>query len=167
LKSAYPFKRKLIRVSPVGMNVGPAIGRPVLIFKDSTGNYVLPVWLDYMDAGLMMADSNTRVRSSGVHYGVLKIFDAAGIVAERVVFDDIVGHNQFLSVQFRQGKSKPKTVRLRAAEVMSFCLKSGAAFYATKEVIEKSRQIDLTMQAVQGGFGHGFGDQEIPDSLKN
>jgi len=159
--------RNLIRVNPVGMNVGPAVGRPVLIFKDKSGNHILPVWLDYVDAGIMMAEANTRVRSSGMHYGVLKIFDSLNVRTEKVVFDDIVGHNQYVSVQVRQGKAKPKTVRLRAAEVMSLCLKSGAEFYATGDVIQKSRQIDLTIQAVQGGFGHGFGDKAIPDILKN
>lgn len=156
----------LIQVFPVGISVSNTPERPVLIFKDKSEKHVLPVWLDHVDAGLVMADSSQKTRQSGVHHAVLKTFEAFGIKVEKVIFDEVVGHQQFVNVFFTQ-KKDVKEVRLRAAEAMSLCLKSGAEFFATVDVMDKSREIDMTLASMQIAMLQGYPMGAIPEHLKN
>src|SRR4051812_1529489 len=105
----------MIELQPVSLSAGSLGSRSVLIFKDQSGQHVLPVWLDPVDAGLMMADSHQKVRSSGVHYAVMKVMGTFGLQVDRVVFDDVIGHHQYMTLHLRQGRGKNRSVKIRAA----------------------------------------------------
>lgn len=131
-----------ISVFPHGVALGPARFRPAMIFKDERQLETLPVWLDPVDASLLLAGSQVEVRATGAHKASLKIFNGFNITLLSVYFDEVLGSSQYATVTASQGK-KIITVRVRAAEMMSLAMNAGCRFYTNQDVIEKSRSINL------------------------
>jgi bifunctional DNase/RNase len=113
-----------------------------MIFKNEKEDITLPVWLDPVDASLLLADNQPQVRSYGAHRASLKIFKSLGIDLKSVYFDDIQGTNLYATVTVMQGKNL-STVQVRAAEIMSLAVNAGCVFYTNETVLEKSRRLNI------------------------
>jgi bifunctional DNase/RNase len=131
-----------ITLYPHGLAFGSARFRPAMIFKDKKETEVLPVWLDPVDAGLILAGSHVETRATGAHKASLKIFDALKVKLVSVYFDEMLGSTQYATVTVLQGKKRAE-VRVRAAELMSLAINAQCEFFTNLDVIEKSRRINL------------------------
>jgi bifunctional DNase/RNase len=113
-----------------------------MIFKNEKEDITLPVWLDPVDASILLADNQPQVRSQGAHRASLKIFKALGIDLKSVYFDEIQGSTQYATVTASHGKTL-STIQVRAAEIMSLAVNAGCVFYTNQTIIEKSRQLNV------------------------
>ena len=126
-----------------GLSLGQGNFRPAMIFKDKSEREVLPVWLDPLEANLLLAEANTsHVRQTSTHRASLKIFDALKISLKSIYFDEVNNSAQYATLFITQN-DKDVTVRVRAAEALSLVVKAGCSFFTNKEVVEKSRALTL------------------------
>jgi bifunctional DNase/RNase len=134
-------KNKIL-IYPHGLAFGSARFRPAMIFKNKTESEVLPVWLDPVDASLLLAGSQVETRATGAHRASLKIFEALDVKLISVYFDEMLGSTQYASVTVQQGKKQAK-VKVRAAEMMSLAINARCEFFTNTDIIEKSRRMNL------------------------
>ncbi len=130
-----------VRLTPLGISVGS--DWPMLIFKDDKGDMV-PIWLDPLDAGILISAAQKGRRPFGPHGGGLKILKSLDANVESVYIDEIKDQTQYASVTVVQN-DKTVTVKVKAMEVMSLAAFAGCEFFATVDVIEKSRQMSLML----------------------
>ncbi len=131
-----------IRIFPHGITLGPARFRPAMIFRDKSEQTTLPVWLDQVDAGILLASTQAQTRASGAHRASLKIFKSLGIELRSIYFDEVTGSTQYATVTVVQ-EQNIMPVKVRAAEVMSLAVNAQCVFYTNENIIEKSRQLNL------------------------
>lgn len=147
-------KLEWIELFPQGISVGSTVGRPVLILKDKHGVEVLPVWMSPLDAGVALADLSHGSVGSSPHSLARRILEALDVVIESCVFDELVGHHQFVQVNFK-GNPRLKCLRLRADEAMSFCLQARARFYSTRPYMARCRDMDADLASFEHSLAEG------------
>lgn len=126
-----------------GLSLGQGNFRPAMIFKDKSEREVLPVWLDPMEANLLLAEANTsHARHNSAHRASLKVFDALKVSLNSIYFDEVANSTQYATLSISQN-DKQVGVRVRASEAMSLAVNAGCTFYTNKEVVEKSRALTL------------------------
>lgn len=135
---------KRFSVFPHGLSLGQGSFRPAIIFKDKTETEILPVWLDPVEANILIQASQQQPRDSSAHKASLKIFDALNVRLETVYFDDVTSTAQMATITAVQGK-KIVEVKVRAAEAMSLALNAGVSFFTNHQVVEKSRALNFEM----------------------
>ena len=154
-----------IEIFPYGVAMGADEERPVLIFKDETQRYVLPVWISAQDAqfcaGLSLRRVNTPADVS------LKVLHGADIALEKCLFTDLKGQHQIVELIF-SGKSRLKNMVMQADDVMSFCLTAQTQFFCTPEHMKRSQRIDSEIQEnVNIGRVNPRGKVIVPDRYLN
>jgi len=115
-----------------------------MIFKDEEEREVLPIWLDTLEANLLLAQTQSKDTSTTAHKATFKIFRALKLVLKSLYFDDVAGSAQFATLELAQGE-RTFFVKLRAAEAMSLAMNAEVKFYTNRDVVEKSRAMTLEM----------------------
>lgn len=122
--------------------LGPQPFRPVMIFKSEDEKEILPVALDALNAGIMMAETEHHGRFDGAHHASLEIFEKIGVKIFSIYFNEIIG-SEIMSLVVINNGDKTVQLKFKAREILSLALRSGCTFYANEEVIEKSKLLNL------------------------
>ena len=153
-----------IELYPQGISVTSTVGRPVLVLKDQRGVEVLPVWMNPLDAGIAIAELTT---SSGAtpHMVSRRMMEALKIRAVRCSFVELVGHHQYVVVEF-EGAEDLKAIRVRADEAMSFCVQARVKFQATRAFMRMCRDVDADMEKLENGnsTNHSTGSNSFSEN---
>ncbi len=153
-----------IELYPQGISVTSTVGRPVLVLKDQRGVEVLPVWMNPLDAGIAIAELTT---SSGAtpHMVTRRMMEALKIRATRCSFVELVGHHQYVVVEF-EGNEDLKAIRVRADEAMSFCVQARVKFQATRAFMRLCRDVDADMEKLETGnsANHSTGSNSFSEN---
>lgn len=128
-----------VELFPYGLAVGTLETRPVFLFRDESQDLVLPVWLKQKEAMDTLASAYGSTGSP--HKGTEKIFGGLGIGIEKCQFTHLQGSTQFVELKLVQ-KEVPFIVKGRASDLLSLCLHQKAKFFAQKDFIHMSRNID-------------------------
>lgn len=135
-------KTDLIELFPYGVTMSVDQTRPVMIFKDESEKVVMPVWLSPLDAGIAMSQSSKNQNLGSPHNLTSKVFEALGLQLESCYFDELVGSIQYVKLHFK-GSRKLKTLKIKADEAMSFCLKTDCKYFASHDLIEDCKLVQL------------------------
>ncbi len=147
------------QVFPHGLMVGPMPYKPVMIFKTKDEKEVLPLALDPVNAGIMMADTDNLGRFDSAHRATLSIFKELGVEITSVYFNHIVGQEIMALVGVIQSDKKIQ-MKFKAREIMPLALRADCLFYASTEVIEKAKLLNLEW-AMQQGAQHEQGNRTL------
>jgi len=142
-----------VELFPAGISVNSTMGRPVLILKDEHQVQVLPVWMHPLDAGVALAELSNGSGATP-HSITRRLFEALEVKVESCAFVDLVGHHQFVHLAF-EGHPKLKSLRMRADEVMSFCLQARARFFSTPSYMVRCRSLDAELTTLEQGLIEG------------
>lgn len=143
-----------VKVIPYGMTLGAEKIRPAMIFKDESQKEVLPVWLDPVDAGVLLSRNQRELSVGSPHEITVRLFAALSVKILSVYFNEISGSTQYAEIEAEQ-KDKKVKIRVRAADVMSLAALLGCEFYTNREVIEKSRELNLQWLNFEGDVKAG------------
>lgn len=147
-----PRKRRL-EIFPYGFTIANGPARPVLIFKDKTGEHVLPVWAHPLDATMALHEQSGGAAMEA-HAVARALMSRLGLRAERCDIDELVGNRQYARIRFAGdrgeeteaprlfGRAGRESVRVRADHAMSFCLASRTRFFSTPEFMAKCRTLN-------------------------
>lgn len=139
-----------IELSVKGIVVGSGPMRPVLILRGSEEEELMPVWLNAHEFENLDPNSTQVLKSSYFHQVTSKILKELGYQLEKCCFTEVVGHHQYVELHLRrQGDDSEKVIRSSAEESMPLCLALNPKFYATEEVMEKSRFANSELLAAQ------------------
>lgn len=142
-------KAEWIEMFPYGLAMSPGSSRPVMIFKDESGQKVLPVWLSPLDAGIAVNQSGGGATDTSPHHLTWKILEPLGVKLKKCFFTEVRGHHQFVKLHF-SGNENLRRLESRADEAISFCLSTECKFYCRLEFIERCRILDVEMAMAVG-----------------
>src|SRR5260221_627546 len=108
---------KRFSVFPHGLSLGQGSFRPAIIFKDKAEQEILPIWLDPVEANLLLAATQQQIKDASAHKASLKIFEALVVKLESIYFDGVTSSTQMATVTAMQAK-KQVEVKVRAAEAI-------------------------------------------------
>ena len=138
-------RRKVwVEVIPVSVSAGMDPLRPVMIFKEKVGSETLPVWLSPLDAGIAVTQEHVKTNASSPHDLARKVFEKLNLKVQKCFFLEIKGHHQIVEVHWAS-KDGCEKISTRADQAISFCMREGAQFYATKEFMASCRAQDAQM----------------------
>lgn len=153
-----PDVQEWIELFPSGIAIASEMGRPILILKDKSGDSVQPVWMHPLDAGVALAGLQDSTGLSP-HIASKKILSAVGLKVDTCTFVELVGHHQYVQVQLRPAGENPResgiSFKVRADEVMSFCIQAGARFFSTKDMMTRCLRVNADMGTIEQGFAKG------------
>ncbi|MFZ3229281.1 MAG: hypothetical protein WA160_03675 [Pseudobdellovibrio sp.] len=130
--------KDLILLIPYGLSLSNDASRPFLILKDSSGDFVLPVPINQLEAGVTLTQSASAAIPVSMHKFSERLLNSLDITLERAVFVEIKGVHQFLRIYMNKHPLY-QSMKFRADEVMSLCIHLKIPLYATKAYINKSK----------------------------
>ena len=138
-------KDELIEIFPYGVTMSLDGSRPVMIFKDKSEKYILPVWLNQIEANIAINQGQLGDGQKSPHEAALCIFKSLNIEIDSCVFDEIRGQHQYLKINYVQDELK-KQLQFRAEDILSFCLESQCQFFCTINHMNNSRKINVEIE---------------------
>lgn len=150
--------KRRFQIYPHGLTIGPSEIKPAMIFKNAKETSVLPVWLDPLDAGILISESQRDMRSSHPHLPTLKLLETLDIQITSVYFDNISGSTQYATVTVVQNEKESK-IKVRASEIMSLAAVSGCAFFTNNKVVNQTRDMDFMWPAPMEAEAGLLGDK--------
>jgi hypothetical protein len=145
--------------------VMPGSARPVFLLKHEAGGETLPVWMHPLDASVALQELGQGGLGSP-HAVTRQILGRLGITTGRCYFVDRVGHHQYVHLHLttEAGLELPGgAIRVRADEVMSFCLALKVHFFSTKEFIAQCRVLNQELEKLQEGLLTGTAGEAFPE----
>lgn len=130
--------KDLILLLPYGLSLSNDALRPFLILKDVSGDIVLPVAINQLEAGITLTQSAHSAVPVTMHKFSENLLRSLDIHLERCVFVEIKGVHQFVRLYMAKHPCY-QSMKFRADEVMSLCIHLKIPIYATKAYINKSK----------------------------
>ncbi len=131
-------EKDLIELKPYGLSLSNDTTRPFLILKDETGQYVLPVGISQIEAGVALTQSSVSQVPNTPHKFSEMLLTSLDIKMDRCVFIEIKGLHQYVRI-YMTGHSKYQSLKLKADEAMSLCIYLKIPIFATTKFIQKSK----------------------------
>lgn len=150
---------------PSGVMVMPGTARPVFLLKHEASGDTLPVWMHPLDASVALQELGQGGLGSP-HAVTRTILSRLGIVNGRCYFVDRIGHHQYalLHLTTESGLELPGgPMRIRADEIISFCLAMKVHFFSTKEFIAQCRVLNQELEKLQEGLLTGTAGEAFPE----
>lgn len=132
----------------MGVTTQASATRPFLLFREKTGNAVLPVVIHPIDAAVAIAEMDQQMVSP--HDMAVSILEAASVQPEQCLFLDGEGATSYMEVRFKENKLKP--MRFPTEFAMSFCLRSKMRFFCSKAFFESSRELQFEVVQQKGAL---------------
>lgn len=149
-----------IELAPSGIAVLPGTARPVFLLKHTGSGETLPVWSHPLDASVGLHELSHGVEGSPHRVAGL-LLKQLGVGTIECYFNERIGLHQYAALKF--GGSNRFEVRVRADEVMSFCISSKARFFSTLEFIARCRVLNSEIEQLQEGILTGVIEEAFPE----
>ncbi|MCB0407609.1 MAG: hypothetical protein KDD34_05345 [Bdellovibrionales bacterium] len=149
--------KEVIELKPFGLAASLEPHRPVMIFKSLCEKYTAGVPLSALEGGIMISQSH-QGNASSPHGLSLKALEAVGLQPVKCFFKEIRGSFLYVDVEF-DGHEKITRLTSRADEALSFCMRAGALFYSSLEMIQKCKELEAShlqgykVDALMGSIG--------------
>jgi hypothetical protein len=142
---------ELIQLFPYGISIAPQIERPFLILKSDRAEHVLPVFLNPLEAGVTLTQSNRTIAPLTPHGFARELMKSLDIRPLQLVFVQIKGAHQFVRI-YMQGHPRLNSIKMRADEVMSLALEMSIPIFATVAHIQNAKVLNAQLEAYSQDF---------------
>lgn len=127
-----------------GLTIDPFTNMPIVILKDKGDKYSLPIWIGLIEASAIATELEKIKLSRPMTHDLLKnILDEASIKVEKIVVDSL-SDNTFYAKIFLKSNGNEWVLDSRPSDAIAISLRTQAAIFVEKVVIDKSRKIDLS-----------------------
>lgn len=136
----------LIKMNVSGLTIDPFTNMPIVIMKDETGKIALPIWIGLIEASSIATEIEKIELSRPMTHDLIRtILTELGAIVERVEINDLMDNTFFASIYVRG--SKTFSLDCRPSDAIAVALRTKAAIYVDRRVIEKSRKLESTLQS--------------------
>lgn len=141
--------KELVEMRVSGLTIDPFTSMPIVILKDTQDKYSLPIWIGLIEASAIATELEKIKLSRPMTHDLMKnMLDQASIRVERVVVDELAD-NTFYAKVFLKQNGKEWMLDSRPSDAIALSLRTKAAIFVEKEVISKSKKIDLSKEPQQ------------------
>ncbi|MBN1830763.1 MAG: bifunctional nuclease family protein [Deltaproteobacteria bacterium] len=127
-----------------GLTLDPLTNSPIVILKEVDGERTLPIWIGLLEATAIASELEGIKFSRPMTHDLLKtIIDSIDIEINKVEVCDLRNNTYYASIYLTH-KGKQISIDARPSDALALSLRVDAPIFVDEEVIEKSKQIDLT-----------------------
>jgi hypothetical protein len=164
-KPAVDKKDPYLLLVPSGIVILPGTARPVFLLKHTASGETLPVWMHPLDATVGLSELDQGAEGSP-HTVARQMLERLGASKVDCYFTERVGHHQYVQIHLLGDGElvlPGGPIRVRADEVMSFCIATKARFFSTKKFIAQCRVLNEELEKLQEGLLAGTATQAFPE----
>src|SRR3989338_8125800 len=156
--------KEFIEMKVTGLTIDPFTSMPIVILKDNEEKHILPIWIGLIEASAIATELEKIQLTRPMTHDLMKnILDQAGVSLVKVVIHSLSDNTFYAQIVLKQN-DKEWAVDARPSDGMAMALRMKAPIFVEKEVIEKSRKIDLSKEQLEGEAGR---KQKWADILEN
>lgn len=120
---------------------------PIVILKEIDGERTLPIWIGLLEATAIASELKGIKFSRPMTHDLLKsVLELIDVKVNRVEVFDLKKDTYYASIHITH-KGKENTIDARPSDALALSLRMRAPIFVAEEVINKSKQIDLTAEA--------------------
>jgi len=130
-----------------GLTVDPLTNSPIVILKETHGERTLPIWIGLLEATAIASELEGIKFSRPMTHDLLKsIMDMIDVEVNKVEVCDLRNNTYYALIHMTHG-DKEIAIDARPSDALALSLRVKAPIFVAEEVINKSKQIDLTPEA--------------------
>lgn len=131
-----------------GLTIDPFTSMPIVILKDKEEKLALPIWIGLIEASAIATEIEKIQLSRPMTHDLLKnILEEVAVSVEKVVIHDL-SDNTFYAQIILKKDDKEFYMDARPSDAIALSLRTNSPLFVEKAVIEKSRKIDLSKEAL-------------------
>jgi bifunctional DNase/RNase len=141
---------EMIKMKVTGLTIDPFTNMPIIILKDATEAMALPIWIGLIEASSIATELEKIELSRPMTHDLMKhMLHEMGVTVGKVEITDLTNNTFFAKIWLnKDGKNIP--MDCRPSDAIALALRMKSDIFVAKEVMEKSRRIDLTQESAQG-----------------
>ncbi len=136
-----------VKMNVSGLTIDPFTNMPIVILKDEDGKVALPIWIGLIEASAIATEIEKIELSRPMTHDLIKVLlEKLGAKIERIEINDLMD-NTFFAIIHCSGHGKKFSVDCRPSDAIAIALRTNAAIFVDKKVIEKSRKLENVNQS--------------------
>lgn len=129
-----------------GLTIDPFTNMPIIILKDQDKKNALPIWIGLIEASAIATELEKIELSRPMTHDLIRnILHELKVSVNRIEVNDLQD-NTFYARIFLKINGKEMMVDSRPSDAIALALRTQAPIFVAKEVMEKSRKIDLSAE---------------------
>ena len=135
--------RMWVEMHVTGLTIDPFTSMPIIILKDMDGKTALPIWIGLIEASAIATELEKIQLARPMTHDLLKnILEKVQAKVEKIVINDLNDNTFYAQIHLSQG-GQSWSMDSRPSDAIALALRTKSPIFVGKEVIEKSRKIDL------------------------
>lgn len=156
-------KENLVKMKVTGLTIDPFTSMPIIILKDFEERSALPIWIGLIEASAIATElENIQLTRPMTHDLIKNMLESIKAKVERVVVHDLSDNTFYARIEMEIAGKKLE-LDSRPSDAIAIALRTKAPIFVAKNVIDKSRKIDLA----QEGIGDEKSKQKWAEILEN
>lgn len=136
----------MIEMKVTGLTIDPFTNMPIIILKDMTEKQALPIWIGLIEASAIATELESIKLSRPMTHDLIKnLLLQAQITVEKVEVTELKDNTFYARIHLKQGE-KLLELDSRPSDAIALALRTKARIFVAKDVVEKSRKIDLSKE---------------------
>lgn len=135
--------KNMVEMKVTGLTIDPFTSMPIIILKDLQDRAVLPIWIGLIEASAIATELEKIQLSRPMTHDLIKnMLASLGATVERVMITDLADNTFFASIVLKFNGTE-LIMDARPSDALAVALRTKATILVDKQVIEKSRKIDV------------------------
>ena len=148
----------LVPMKVAGLTIDPFTNMPIIILKDLHDKSALPIWIGLIEASAIATELEKIKLARPMSHDLMKnILDGLSVKVAYVEIHDLCDNTFYARIHLKKSNQDDFIVDSRPSDAIALALRTDATIFVEKQVIEKSRQVDLS-QAISAP--HKVGDEQ-------
>lgn len=155
-----------IKMKVLGLAIDPVTSSPIVILKDESGKYSLPIWIGVMEASaIAMELENVKFSRPLTHDLIKNILQELNVSVEKIVVNDLRDNTYFALIHIKM-QGKDHKIDSRPSDAIAIALRTGSPIYVEDSVITKSQKLEMSMDVSRGGMSEEEYKKKLAELLE-
>ena len=132
-----------------GLVLDPATQAPIVILKEESGQFCLPIWIGMAEAtAIATIVKDIKLARPMTHDLMYEALTQSGMVVQRIVITDLEESTYFAEIVITQGDNVI-VLDSRPSDAIAIALRAASPIYVAKEVLDKAK-VSIVQQLPEG-----------------
>jgi hypothetical protein len=138
--------QNLVQMKVTGLTIDPFTSMPIIILKDMEEKCALPIWIGLIEASAIATELEQIKLSRPMTHDLMRtMLERSEVSVDRIEICDLADNTFYAKIWFiRQGGGF--MLDSRPSDAIALALRTKSPIFVTRQVIEKSRKIDLSSE---------------------
>lgn len=139
----------LVEMKVTGLTIDPFTSMPIIILKDLEEKNALPIWIGLIEASAIATELEKIQLSRPMTHDLLRdILAAVEVDVTQVAVTDLADNTFYARIYLRH-HGRAIEMDARPSDAIAIALRTKAPIFVEKEVVDKSRKIDLSHETAE------------------